>query len=255
MHIWTLAIEDEELLPSEVISSGRTLLSDEERSRAERFMFDRDRNRYIAAHALCRLMLSRLSLNPDSNYQPHEWLFGEEEKGRPYITNNDQPCGLDFNISHTIGMVGCAVSNSGRVGLDLEPKDRSVNLEALADKQFAKLEQQQFYAAPNAEKADSFFEFWTLKEAYIKVTGKGLTENLKGFGFDLKGEEPRCYLGSELLKGYQFGLFDVGDDSDARSRFSHQGAWAFQSNNGHDENNSAAPEYKQFDIESFGKLF
>lgn len=216
MYIWTLALTSEEALPRGLISDCRVLLSVDERARADRFMFGRDRNRYVVAHALCRLMLSKFG-----DEDPADWVFTKEEKGRPFIDPAMNSAGLDFNISHTQAMVGCALSKTGRIGFDLEPKERQANLEALAEKQFSTLEQRQFNSATQSMKAHKFFEFWTLKEAYIKLTGNGLSEGLANFSFDLSGVRPECYLGQKHLADHEFGLFDVGGK--------HQGAWAYRS--------------------------
>jgi len=203
-------------------------------------MFDKDRNRYTVAHALCRTMLSYYE-----NRQPQTWIFDKEEKGRPFIAQTMNPGKLDFNISHTLGMVGCAVSKQGRIGFDLEPKGRDADLEALAAKQFSLLEQQQFASAPASEKSRKFFEFWTLKESYIKLTGKGLSENLSSFSFDLAGSKPSCYVGDEILENYQFGLFDVAD--------MHQGAWAFLPED-NKQLSPVKPDHRHFTLESFCEL-
>ena len=237
MYIWVLGLDAEDTRAEELMASCSELLSAEERLRAERFMFSKDRNRYLVAHALCRLMLSHYG-----NVRPQEWVFDKEEKGRPFIEADTAQFTLDFNISHTLGMVGCAVSEEGRVGLDLEPKERDANLKALAGKQFSVMEQQQFACAPESEKAHKFFKFWTLKEAYIKVTGKGLSENLSGFGFDLTHDTPKCYVSTKPLLGYQFGLFDAGDR--------HQGARAYQGNR-----ETVIPQLRPFTLESFKALF
>ena len=170
--------------------------------------------------------------------KPENWVFDREAKGRPFIAPDMNPEKLDFNISHTPGMVGCAISKAGRIGFDLEPKDREANLEALAARQFSPLEQQQFAAAPATAKSARFFEFWTLKESYIKLTGKGLSENLSGFSFDLNGHRPSCYVGDKQLVGHEFGLFDAADK--------HQGAWACQLRHHQAQQLSINPDYRHF---------
>lgn len=244
MHIWTLDLGDETTLGSQPLSQQllhrcQLLLSSEEQAKAERFMFDPDRYRYILAHGLCRLMLSRFG-----QHAPHEWVFDKETKGRPFLNASRHSESLDFNLSHTRGMVGCALTNNGRLGFDLESKSRQANLQALAERQFAPIEQKQFRAAPRNEQGPCFFQFWTLKEAYIKYTGKGLSEDLTSFGFDITTSQPGCYLNGKRLENLRFGLFDVGEG--------YQGAWAYGS--GNVVNEQIEPEFTHFSLQSFNEL-
>ena len=239
MHIWTLELGDEEKLPLSLIKRCRNLLSEEELSRADRFMFDKDAHRYVLAHALNRLMLSQFA-----DREPQAWVFDKEAKGRPVLDQSAHSETLDFNLSHTLGMVGCALSKRYRIGFDLEPKNRGTNLEALAERQFSSIEQQQFLAAPLVERQRLFFQFWTLKESYIKLTGKGLTENLASFGFDLNNAKPLCYVQGQKVEQIRFGLFDAGA--------AHQAAWACQVDTLAEQ---ITPEITRFNLAAFHALF
>jgi phosphopantetheinyl transferase len=94
-------------------SSG--LLGTEERSRAERFVHDRDVELHVTAHALARRALAE----QHPPHQPSDWALDADEDGRPIARG---PARVDVSISHTTGLVGVAVFDApyGRCCLDVE---------------------------------------------------------------------------------------------------------------------------------------
>ena len=87
--------------------------------------------------------------------------------GKPYFVGE----GLHFSISHTKRRVFCVLSDTP-VGIDAEELDREVNLK-LAEKILSPMERQQFDSADDQRIA--LLTFWVLKEAQVKLSGKGLT--------------------------------------------------------------------------------
>ena len=156
----------------------RRMLDDAERQRADRFVFAADRNVFTAAHALTRAMLSEAT-----GRSIDVWRYEEGEHGRPELASSCATDGLRFNISHTRGLVACAIARSD-AGVDVEAADRSVDF-ALADFVFAPKEAATLKAAPPEDRRLLFFRFWTLKEAFIKATGEGLRRPLNSFSFAL----------------------------------------------------------------------
>jgi len=235
MIIWTLAIGDEASLGKGLVRLASNVLSKDEFMRAERFQFESDRNRFILAHALCRVMLSS-----QGEHEPSRWEFDREANGRPYVTNSQLP--LDFNLSHTSGMVGCAISTLGRVGFDLENLCRSVDYTRLAEKKFAASESKDVLSLTGQEQSKQFFRYWTLKESYIKLTGKGLREALDRFSFDLTNTQPSFQVDGRYQDRFNFGLFSVRD--------SHQAAWAIESDYKHFQQ----PEITNLGIKEFEEV-
>ncbi len=171
--VWTAALAG---LPEELWPRLLALLDDEERARAARFHFERHRRQHVAAHALKRIMLSRLSA-PER--PPGAWAFEAAPGGKPRVARGQ---GAHFNISHCGGLVACAVSAFVEVGVDIEPLDPAAPLE-LARSHFAAAEARWLAGLPPAERAEAFLRLWTLKEAYIKATGLGLAQSLQDFAF------------------------------------------------------------------------
>lgn len=170
--VWADAAREPEL-----VARYRALLSDEERARAGRFHFDRDRHLYTVAHALVRTRLSHYE--PD--VAPTAWRFEVNRYGRPEVTRGD----LRFNLSHTRGLVACAVTRGREIGVDVENVGRVGQTVAIADRLFAEHEVRALRALPEAEQRERFFTYWTLKESYIKARGMGLSLPLAHFAFEV----------------------------------------------------------------------
>lgn len=156
------------------------LLSEQERERAARFRFERDRHTYIAAHALCRGLLSYCC-----GSDPRSWRFSVEDHGKPELILSAGRPRLRVNLSHTRGLAAAALTVEHDIGIDVEWLQRDALTESLANRVFTERERQQLEAAPETVKTDVFLQFWTLKEAYVKAIGKGLSQPLDAFSFDL----------------------------------------------------------------------
>jgi 4'-phosphopantetheinyl transferase len=154
------------------------LLSEEERAKADRFMFPHDRDCYVAAHALLRATLSDFFARP-----PLDWAFVTNAWGKPRVEASDASARLCFNLSHTRGHVAVAVALDREVGVDVERVAPSRADEEVARQLFAPAEFADFQQEPETGRAEAFFDYWTLKEAYIKAVGLGVAIPLKDFAF------------------------------------------------------------------------
>jgi len=175
VHLWYLPITT--FSEQELANHAELVLSPEERQRVERFAFAKDRRAYITAHWLIRRVLSEYLPVPSA-----DWEFTPSPLGKPRIVSPSEGLGLFFNLSHTAGMVASAVTLLGEVGVDVETVKPRNHLN-LARRYFAPLEVAQLEAMAPADQPQAFFRFWTLKEAYIKACGQGLSMDLASFGF------------------------------------------------------------------------
>jgi 4'-phosphopantetheinyl transferase len=160
-------------------------LSADERERHARFRFETDRDIYLVAHALVRRMLSRLT-----GAAPHELRFVAGEHGRPEIAAPEPAAAFRFNLSHTHGLVACAVTRAADIGVDVEYVERKVELLGVANHVFSPREIQGLVALSGGAQRERFFELWTLKEAYIKAIGKGLSAPLRSITFQPDRPDP-----------------------------------------------------------------
>ncbi|MGH9383312.1 MAG: 4'-phosphopantetheinyl transferase family protein [Vicinamibacterales bacterium] len=161
--------------------SYRQLLTPDESERMARFVFERDRQQFLITRALVRTTLSRYA-----RVAPAAWRFIANDHGRPEVL--DRPAGvadLRFNLSHTHGLIACAVTVGREVGVDVEDITRDVTHD-VAGRFFAPREVADLRSLPSADQERVFFDYWTLKEAYIKARGLGLSLPLSDFAFCLR---------------------------------------------------------------------
>ncbi len=165
------------------VERWREVLDDAERARAARFAFERNRVEYVSAHALTRALLGLETGEP-----PTSFGYRAGEKGKPVALCRGRPVGVHFNLSHTGGMVAVAATHGLELGLDVEAIDRKVDL-GVADRYFFGAEAQWLAGLAPERRPEGFLRLWTLKEAYIKATGRGLSQPLDEFWFEV--EPPR----------------------------------------------------------------
>ncbi len=174
-HIWWA---DPAELGSASRADARAILTHDEIVRLERFHREPDRLLFLATRVLVRTVLSRYA-----SVAPADWRFAADEYGRPHISGHDQPR-LSFNLSHTSGLVVCAVARDTDVGVDAE-RVRSKSVLGIADRFFAPQEAAALHALPPDEQLRCFYDYWTLKESYIKARGQGLRIPLDRFAMVL----------------------------------------------------------------------
>jgi 4'-phosphopantetheinyl transferase len=162
------------------------LLSESECVRLRRYKVQGARDQFLAARVLVRTTLSMYA-----DVAPQEWKFETNRYGRPSIMRPEQFRCLRFNLSHTDGLVVCAIASTDDIGIDVENVQRDLNPLTMAPSVFAPQEVMTVIQAPPKNRKECFFSIWTLKESYIKARGMGLSLPLDAFWFDLGGGLPR----------------------------------------------------------------
>lgn len=202
VHIWQVDLT----LGSNGAEGYRDLLSEEENERADRFYFESDKLRFIAARATMRSILAMyLSVTPK------EIVFSYGPNGKPELSPLSEKPALRFNLSHSRDRALFALTSSCRVGADIEFMDRGLATDEIARRFFAPREVAALRAVCAEDRLAAFFSFWTRKEAYVKGIGKGLSLPLHTFEVSV---EPECHPGRSRISGclnHQFGwtIYDV----------------------------------------------
>lgn len=182
VDIWV--VDDLAAITEELQANYMDLLSDEEKSHHQRLRRQQDKLLYLTAKALTRIVLSEYY----PEITPKQWLFEIGPHGKPRIKNTMiRP--LHFNLSHTHSLIGLALQYDHSVGIDVENHNRTNNLESVAKQVFTKAEQDYLNSPESTNFRDRFFKLWTLKEAFVKATGEGITAGLKSFEFCFTQDE------------------------------------------------------------------
>jgi 4'-phosphopantetheinyl transferase len=201
VHVWTMRIDG---LDEAATVPWLAMLDTDERRRAARFVFGRHRVQFVAAHTMMRAALGRLCGQP-----PQSLRFVADAHGKPSLWLGNAPAALSFNLSHTEGLVGLAATRAPglAIGFDLEPLARKIDL-GVADRFFAPYEVAWLAGLAASARTEGFLRLWTLKEAFIKATGKGLTQDLTAFWFDPL--PPRIRFSSRLRERKDEWWFEQG---------------------------------------------
>ena len=180
VHLWYADLNQWQSQADEL----KRILSQDERDRADRFRFERDRSRFI----LCRGALRQI-LSCYLQTQPETIQFAYTRHGKPYLTESNPEHHLCFNLSHSEQTALFGVSRDQAIGVDLE-YIRPVESLSLADRFFSAREAQRLRSLPVMQQQPAFFQLWTAKEAYLKAIGIGLSQ-LTQIEIDFTAQSPQ----------------------------------------------------------------
>jgi 4'-phosphopantetheinyl transferase len=182
IDVWLTSLRD---ICRDQLPDYLQLLSEPERARWQRFLAPDAQLQYLVSRALVRTTLSRYA-----DVAEHEWQFETNRYGRPHVSQPQLLRDIQFNLSNTTGLVVCAVARDCDIGVDIENLSRTLDIDALAPTVFAAAELADVRQCRPNDRRNRFFSYWTLKEAYIKARGMGLSLPLDAFWFDLGGASP-----------------------------------------------------------------
>lgn len=190
VHVWLLPIG---VGADAVLRAGEALLPDDEREALDRLVVGEVRALRMAGRVLRRVVLSKYAAVP-----PEAWRFQTAPGGRPEIAGPGDLPPLRFSVTHTAGLVACAVALGRAIGLDAEAVDRRVDVDRLAARVFAPEERAALRALDEAGRRLAFFRHWTAKEAYLKARGLGLRVPLAAVRVHLAATPPSLTFGPPI---------------------------------------------------------
>ena len=165
-------------LPAQIMDKKIKSLSASEQKRIKSYHRWEDQQPTLLAHLFIRGRLKEIL-----NVGEHKYIsFMRTEKGRPYLCPSFGWEG-DFNMSHSGERILAGISKTGKIGVDIErinPIDMSITHHCFTS------EEHYYYDQLSLDEAMMFFfRIWTLKEAFVKTIGQGLSYPLKQFGFNM----------------------------------------------------------------------
>jgi len=188
------------LQPAQPPINSLELLSDDELARWERYRFPRDRDRFLWSRLLLRTTLSEYF-----DVAPQDWRFTTTTHGKPEVSQPAAARDLRFNLSHTAGIAILAVAWQRDIGVDVEHRSREVT-PRLVEFALSPAEQAHWETAAAERRAELFLSYWTLKEAYLKARGVGLSVPLRSFAFHVPDDDaPATLASSEYAPSFTAG--------------------------------------------------
>lgn len=167
IHVWSASL----VQPAAVVADFSALLALDEKNRAARFHFAKDRDHYIVGRGLLRRLLGAyLGLDP-------AWVaFRYGNYGKPALKAGDLNHTLEFNLAHSGGRALYAFCWNRPLGIDLEQVRAMDHQDDFAAQIFSASESALIASLDGEQKQQAFFKIWTCKEAFFKASGDGLTK-------------------------------------------------------------------------------
>jgi len=195
---------------------AQRIVSRDELARASRFVFERDRRRYLNGRAALREILAGYVGRAPERIEFRVNSYGKPSTGRVF-----------FNVSHSHELAMIAVSRTREVGIDVERIDEKFMRENIAERFFSPGEVSGLLSVTLRERSGAFFNCWTRKEAYVKARGVGLSLALSSFEVSLAPGEPARFLRGagdwsiealETKSGYAAAVVAQGAENPIESR-------------------------------------
>jgi len=187
LDLWLLDLSG--MPPHEAIA----WLSGEERARAARFVFPRNRERYFNAHIALRVVLESYC-----GIKPHHQRFRLGPDGKPALVD---PPDCHFSLSYAGDMALLGVDYDTPVGVDIECDRPIPDADELSALHFHPRERQALSSMPDPLRHGAgFLQGWTRKEACLKALGHGLTMPPAELHSGLKGRRPVRLDGRTVLE-------------------------------------------------------
>lgn len=175
--------------PEPVVAALASVLADDERQRAGRFVFPRDRGRFIVARACLRVLLAELT-----GQSPAGLRFVYAPAGKPSLEPGSTSPPLHFNLSHAEDVAVIAASSDGPLGVDVEAVRPLPDMMSIASRFFTPAETETIAGAAPHQRALAFFLCWTRKEAFSKALGDGLSLSLDRYQVACRPGDPARIL-------------------------------------------------------------
>lgn len=202
VHIWRAVLD----VPGWRVQEFKEKLSVEERIKSEKFRFERDRSRFIAARGILRLILGAYL-----GIVPNEIRFCYEIGGKPRLLSSFATDDIQFNLSHSEELALYGFTRGHEVGVDIECIREMSEMEEIVEQLYSRRYRDLLSTVSPNEKQEIFFHWWTRKEAFAKGTGSGLTHPVDTFdALPVEGKSAgSVWIMEAGQQGQQWSMWDV----------------------------------------------
>jgi 4'-phosphopantetheinyl transferase len=185
IHIWCASLDQ----PTSLIEKLVCTLSIDERTRAGRFYFEKDRKRFVVRHGILRMILGYYL-----GVEASELQFCYGRNGKPRLADTFGNGAILFSMSSSEGLALYGFTRNREIGVDVECVRDIPEMDQIIELIFSARETQVYRALPKHLKREAFFACWTRKEAFVKATGDGLSKPLDKFELTVNPGEPATLL-------------------------------------------------------------
>lgn len=199
VHIWHLDINQ---FTAAHYADAAQVMNADERERAQKFV--RGKESYIASRWLLRKVLARYT-----RVTPEAIEFLRSEKGKPYLAQRD----IHFSLSHSGHWALLAVSKIELIGVDIEAVSSTRDLMGIAESYYHPHEFAHLQTLAANMQNDYFYRLWTLKEAFFKAIGTGISAGLEKIAFEFTDDRIHAQIAAELNQDrdeWQFHQWTLG---------------------------------------------
>jgi 4'-phosphopantetheinyl transferase len=197
VHVWRLDLDR----PAAPLFE---LLQPDEVARANRFHFEKDRRHFVVARGFLRQLLGWYL-----QASPKRLDFAYGTWGKPSLAGEFRESQLRFNMSHSHGVALYAVTEGRELGVDVEQVRADFASDDIARRFFSSHEVGVLCELPENDRVAAFFRCWTRKEAYIKATGRGMSQPLDCFDVTLGSGDDVALLRNEDGSHERWRLVDI----------------------------------------------
>lgn len=165
VHIWQADLD----VSDDLMCQYANLLSTVERKRAERFVFEQDRQRYVAAHGILRILLSHYLQIDQADVS-----LAAMKNSKPVVVAPLSSQRISFNLSHSDERALFGITSVRPIGVDIEKVRQIPEMSHIIAHNFSAAEQTFMDVLTGAERLGQFYRCWVKKEALVKAQGVGL---------------------------------------------------------------------------------
>ncbi|MEX2725104.1 MAG: 4'-phosphopantetheinyl transferase superfamily protein [Candidatus Freyarchaeota archaeon] len=176
--------------PISVVDKLSYMLSSDERKKAGRFYFERDKKRFIVRHGVLRMILRcYLGLKAD------EMNFCYGQNGKPRLSRLFGNEAIFFSMSSSEDLALYGFARNREIGVDVESIRAIPEMDHIANLILSMREKEFYCSLPKDHRRKAFFTYWARKEAFLKATGEGLSRPFNKIELMFDFDEPtRCFV-------------------------------------------------------------